>query len=654
MRISWAVALFSSAILFSGCTATPVLTSSSTTPVSGTSLSGIVHGGQNPIVGSHLYMYAVNITGYGGPGIAASSSNAAISLLASAANTTEDGSGNYYVTTDSQGAFSITGDYTCPGTASQVYLYAVGGNSGAGTNSAVGLLAALGTCPANGTLSSSLYVVVNEVSTVATAYSFAGYATDATHVSSSGSTLAATGVANAFATIGNLETLSTGVALATTPAPAASGAVPQSEINTLANILAACINSTGPTSTACATLFSNAQNNGSEPADTATAAINLAHNPGANIANLYALQTASAPFQPALTTAPNDFTVAVSYVGGGLDYPLRIAIDASGNVWVTNEAVFSSSLSEFSNTGAPLSGQGYTGGGLYEPFGLAIESPGNVWLSNTGVNSLSEFNSSGTPISGSSGYTGGGLGYPDSLAIDSSGNVWAANPLAVGSSYDISEFNSSGTAISGVNGYSGGGLDSSRGIAIDASGNIWVANSVGNSLSEFNSSGTPISGSSGYTGGGLDEPSIVVIDASGSIWATNFDIAISEFSSTGTAISGSRGFTGGGLDEPTGIAIDGSGNVWVADAANYLDRSVTQISEFNSIGTAISVANGYEGGPGPDYTTASIAIDGSGNVWVLSTDGNDIVEFVGAGSPVVTPIVANLRAPYGSHAVNKP
>ena len=37
------------------------------------------------------------------------------------------------VTTGQDGSFTITGDYTCPNTVSQVYLYAVGGDAGAGT-----------------------------------------------------------------------------------------------------------------------------------------------------------------------------------------------------------------------------------------------------------------------------------------------------------------------------------------------------------------------------------------------------------------------------------------------------------------------------------------------------------------------------------------
>ncbi|MGO9607619.1 MAG: hypothetical protein ACLQAT_30165 [Candidatus Binataceae bacterium] len=58
--------------------------------------------------------------------------------------------------------------------------------------------------------------------------------------------------------------------------------------------------------------------------------------------------------------------------------------------------------------------------------------------------SLSEFNSSGTPISPSTGYTGGGLSdfaCPDAIAIDASDNVWVTNEC----SNSLSEFNSSGT-----------------------------------------------------------------------------------------------------------------------------------------------------------------------------------------------------------------
>src|ERR1039458_7169186 len=271
-------------LMLSGCS---LGTTSAPTPEAGLAISGSVHGGQSPIVGAHVYLFAANATGYGGAGLSPSSNNASVSLL-NAANTGLSDSVGAYVLTNSTGGFTITGDYSCT-LNQQVYLYSLGGSSSSTTNSAAGLLAVLGNCPGGSSAfaAGTPFVSVNEVSTVAAAYAFAGFATDALHVSSSGTALAETGIANAFANSANLAGISTGVALATTPA--GNGTVPQSEINTLANILAACVNSTGPSFAACSTLFSNAESAGSSgtaPTDTATAAINIAHNPGANIAAL--------------------------------------------------------------------------------------------------------------------------------------------------------------------------------------------------------------------------------------------------------------------------------------------------------------------------------------------------------------------------------
>jgi hypothetical protein len=89
MRAPCAFLLSTIVLLLSACAGMPVLTTSNTDSVPGTVLRGSVHGGQNPIVGAHVYLYAINNNSYGGPGIAPSSTNASVSLLQSAANTTE-------------------------------------------------------------------------------------------------------------------------------------------------------------------------------------------------------------------------------------------------------------------------------------------------------------------------------------------------------------------------------------------------------------------------------------------------------------------------------------------------------------------------------------------------------------------------------------
>ncbi|MGA9060365.1 MAG: NHL repeat-containing protein [Terracidiphilus sp.] len=651
MRISWTIVLVSCVLPLAGCSGVPATTPIETTlnAFPGVALHGMVHGGQQPIVGAKVYLYAATDTsGYGG---------ASQSLLANP------------VTTQAGGAFSISGDYTCPSEYSQVYLYAAGGDPGLGegANPAIGLMAALGTC---NSLKSSAYVVINEVSTIATAYALAGFAVDATHVGSSSSTLATdTNVPNAFATATNLESLSTGNALATTPAPASNGTVPQAEIDTLADILAACVNSNGaltgpPNATPCYTLFNSALSGGTTgttPAETATAAINIAHNPGSNVATLFGLLPPNLAFQPTLGGPPNDFTIAITYSGGGLDgtgfAPEGIAIDASGNVWVPNYD--SSSLSEFTSNGAPKSGSPYGAGGMYNPTSVAIDIYGSAWIANFAVNEdneydISEFNYKGSSISpGPPGFTGGGLSKPYGIAFDKTGDAWVADE----GGNNLAEFESAtggGLPISGSNGFGSDVLGGPAGVAGDSLGNVWTANYTlsPSSLAEASPSSLPGGsptitiftgvGASSPNGAGLNSPYGVAIDGSGNVWASNQGGggSISELSSSGQAVSGENGFTGGGVDDPYGIAIDGAGNVWTA---NY-GGNANSISEFNSSGTPISGSNGYvSNGLFEPY---GIAIDGSGNVWVASDNtSGPLTEFVGAATPVVTPLSAG--AEYG-------
>jgi len=660
MRLLFVIVLSSCALILAGCAGMPAITSSNTDTIPGTVLHGTVHGGQNPIAGAQVYLYAINTSGYGGPGIAASSTNASVSLLHSGAGTTQDGSGHYYVTTDQYGNFTITGDYSCPSNYPHTYFYASGGDPGlgSGVNSAITLTAPAQAC------NTSASTDINEVSTIVTAYAFAGYASDPIHVSTSNTLLAATGLTNAANNVSNLENTSTSVALATTPG--SNGTVPQTEINTLANILAACVNSTGPTSTQCSTLFSNAASSASATTDTATAALNIAHNPGPSstiVGNLFGLQTPSSPFQPMLPTAPNDFTIAIGYTGGGLNSPVPLAIDAAGDVWVGNTASGANNVSEFSPLGAPVTSSPFSGGGIVDPYSIAIDKSGNLWTANVTPNSLSELSSAGAPISTSAGYTGGGLNAPYDIALDSLGHVWVVNN--VGSS--LSEFTSTGstpcTPLTTSPGDQGGGISNNPvSLAIDASGNIWISDSITlGALSEFyatgTSSGTAESGTNGDTGGGLNDPWGLAVDGSGNVWLADSGTGanrISLFGAGGTAISSATGYTGGGLNIPEGIAIDGAGNVWVVNRgstnimAPYPDSS---ISEFNSLGTAISSSTGYQARLN---LSLRIAVDGSGNVWVTNASLNSITEFVGAGSPVVTPKVANLLNPYGSRTVNKP
>src|SRR6266568_913419 len=69
-------------------------TNAAQTGTAAAKLAGRVRGGQQPIAGAHVYLFAANTTGYGGSGIAPSASNASLSLL-SGAGTATDSVGTY-------------------------------------------------------------------------------------------------------------------------------------------------------------------------------------------------------------------------------------------------------------------------------------------------------------------------------------------------------------------------------------------------------------------------------------------------------------------------------------------------------------------------------------------------------------------------------
>ncbi len=313
--------------------------------LAGGQLRGNVHGGQQPVTGSSVQLYAAGTTGYG---------SAATALLSSP------------VVTDASGSFTITGGYTCPSPTSQLYIVARGGNPGLspGTNNAaLALMTALGPCSLHGgqyTLDPNGFITINEVTTVASVYALAAFmGGDATHLGTSSTNTI--GLANSFQAVNNLVNTTAGSALAITPA--GNGTAPQAKLNTLANIVAACVNSVG-TGNPCAALATAATpSGGTAPTDTIQGTLNVARNPANNVSALFALASATPPFQPTVSPAPNDWTLGVSYTGIGLLNPQGLAIDGSGNVWIANNgtAPNSSSVTELSNTGTVLSGAtGYT------------------------------------------------------------------------------------------------------------------------------------------------------------------------------------------------------------------------------------------------------------------------------------------------------
>ena len=144
MRLSALLSFSALVTLTFGTTSCGVNTAG--TILGGTSeIRGNVHGGQQPIIGATIQLWAAGTTDTSG------NVTPPKSLLQG------------LVTTDSQGSFNITNDYTCPSSNSQIYITARGGNAGGGNNPQIAMMSLLGSC---GALTSSTFISLNEVTTI--------------------------------------------------------------------------------------------------------------------------------------------------------------------------------------------------------------------------------------------------------------------------------------------------------------------------------------------------------------------------------------------------------------------------------------------------------------------------------------------------------
>jgi hypothetical protein len=597
--------------LLTGCGAGHLATSN---PIgSATSLTGHVVGGQQPVTGATIQLYAAGLT---------SIASTATPLLTRS------------VLTDSNGNFTITGDYTCPSNSAPVYIVATGGNpglSGNVTNSALTLVTTLGNC-AN--LTSSTFINLNEVTTAAAAWALAPFAQSATQLGAPSTNL--TGLNNAFLTAGNLAESSTGLSPGVNlPAGAA---VNSSKIYALANILATCVNSSG--GTPCTSLFSTATPPSSTPpTDTFQATLSIVTHPSNNVAALFNLIPPTPPFAVGLATAPSDWTLFIKFKNGGMSAPSSLDVDASGNIWVAN---YFGSASVFSSTGAPIFASGITGSGLQHSYGLAIDAQNNAWITNedssSAVNhklgSISVINSSGQPVSGPDGFTTGGLNYPVAIAIDTNNTAWVVNY----GNASVTLLDSSGASLSGATGYGSSHLLFPIAVAVDASHNAWIANQSGNTVTRISPDGASITDFAC-----CDGAAGVAIDQNANVWVANYyGNSISQISGTGAIISNGS-YTGNSINHPQGIAIDGAGSVWVA---SFRGPSLTQLagSTATSPGAALSPASGWA--PDANLVEAfDLAVDASGSIWVTGFGDDTLTQFVGIATPIKTPRLGPPQLP---------
>jgi streptogramin lyase len=352
-------------------------------------------------------------------------------------------------------------------------------------------------------------------------------------------------------------------------------------------------------------------------------------------------------YSPTLSSAPNDWSLAVNVSGGGLNGPASIAIDSSGLVWVSN--VLGNSLSAFRPDGSAISpAQGFTGNGLSGPQGIVVDKQNRVWVANWAQGSgqaISIFNPDGSAATGSpiaSTQTTGvrSIYGAIDLALDPSGDVWVAN---YGNS-TLSKYSSGNLSLS-LGPVSGGGLSFPVKISMDDAGNIWGLNASNGNISEFLSNGTPVQNTA-YQIQGINSTYFQALTGNGNLWvSSDFDESLTQFVGGNTPSNACSTPAALGqttcivkvinqsayqIQTPTGIAVDGADNAWVANT------QANGVLRFDASGVLLSKPGGHMGGGLLQPT--SLAIDASGNVWIINYAGNSLTKIIGMAVPVATPI----------------
>jgi YD repeat-containing protein len=364
---------------------------------------------------------------------------------------------------------------------------------------------------------------------------------------------------------------------------------------------------------------------------------------------------------------------------GQFHTPDGVTIDSAGNVWVVDYG--NNRLEEFSAEGAFIATYGShgSGNGQFQSPESVVYDDGLLYVADTGDNRIEELATNGE-YRGQFGSTGSGNGQfssPSSIAADPvSGSLYV---LDEGNSR-IEEFTLSGAFLLtvGSKGTGGGQFGSTEAftpdaIAVNTLGNIYATDTPNNRVETWIAPPAPVGyasqfGSLGSGNGQFHLPVGLALDASNNQWVTDFyQNRVEKFSSAGSYLAtyGEWGTGAGQMIEPVGIAVNkSSGNVYVSDATN------NRVEEFNSSGGFVSVfgfgvTNGEEkfqvctasckagiagSGNGQFNRPSGVAIDASGNVWVVDSKNNRIEEFTAAGA--FTAAYGSLGS--GNGQLNKP
>ena len=362
-----------------------------------------------------------------------------------------------------------------------------------------------------------------------------------------------------------------------------------------------------------------------------------------------------------------------------LDWPIGIAVDAEGNVYVADRGHHR--IRKLTRMGAgyvitTIAGTGDEGdededgdigdGGaaveaqLDGPRGVAVGENGRVYVADTGANRIRQIDSEGMITTIADGEDGGDestlmarLSVPRGLAVDADGVLYVADT----GNNQIHRLDDEGmTTVAGVAGLGDGGpatharLLDPNGVAIDADGTIYITDTGNRRVRKVDAEGviTTFAGTGEQGDGGDGGPATsaqfhypggIAIDSAGNVYIADLyghrirkvdtEGIITTFAGTGEAGDADKdGDIGDGgpatsaqLHYPAGLAFDADDNLYIADAGNSRIRKVTRMGEDYVITTFAGSERSFSGDDGPAAeaqlsSPLGFEIDGDGNFYL--------------------------------------